>query len=334
MFYMLYGKDEFRRHQALEKIKDGLGDGEMLAVNTSVLDGEQLSLSQLRDACSAYPSLLCPARLVVVEGLLGRFEPKPRQKRSADGAQAKRNSALEEWRGLGDYVKEMPPTTQLVLVDGDVNAGRNPLMKSLSPVAEVMSFSQLRDTELGGWVRERVKQGGGTISREGVNLLVMLVGGDLWTMGNEVDKLLAYTLGHITEGDVKQLTSYAREANVFALVDAILEGRPKVAQQLLHHMLEEGAAPPYLLSMIARQLGLIVRANELRQTLSPSRILDRLGVAKNFPIDRLLDQASAYTLARMKSAYHEVLEADVAIKTGKYDGDLALDLLVIDLCRR
>jgi len=332
LFYILYGQDDFSRHQALEEIKKDLGSPEMLAVNTSLFDSQQLNLSELKNACSSTP-FLSPARLVIVEGLLGHFELKPRPGRRGSRSQSKSGSELGEWQGLGDYIKQMPPTTVLVLLDGEVK-GTNPLLKSLMPLAKVMTCPQLRNKELGGWIQERVSQGGGTITSEAVKLLVELVGGDLWFMGNEIDKLLIHSLGHdITDDDVRQLTSYAREANIFALVDAILEGRVKVAQRLLHQLLQGGAAPSYLLVMITRQLRLIVRAKELsNQKLSRSEIQNRLGLASDYVLDKALKQAKAYTPERIKRAYHQILEADIAIKTGKYDSDLALDLLVIDLC--
>ena len=332
MFYVLYGKDDFGCREALEEIKKGLGDPEMLAVNTSLLDGEQLSLGQLKAACSAVP-FLSPARLVIVRGLLGRFETKSGVQRRVNRSRVEPNSELEEWQALGDYIKQMAPTSVLVLVDDEIR-GNNRLLKSLLPLAKVMTFPYLRDNELGDWIQKRVSQSGGTISAGAINLLVQLIGGDLWTMASEIDKLLAYGSGHIVEDDVRQLTSYAREANVFALVDAILEGRLKVAQQLLHQMLQEGAAPSYLLVMITRQVRLIVRAKELSQGLSRSEMRNRLGLTSDYSMDKALKQAKAYTLERIRSAYHQLLEADIAIKTGKYDGDLALDLLVIELCRR
>ena len=332
MFYILYGKDDFSRHQALEEIKRGLGDPEMLAVNTSLLDGQQLSFGHLEDVCSAAP-FLCPARLIIVEGLLGRFELKSRLGRRVNRSRAGPGSELGEWRGLSDYVKRMPPTTVLVLIDGEIKSN-HPLLKSLLPLAKVMTFPQFRDKELSNWIQKRVKQGGGTITPGAVNLLVGLIGGDLWAMSSEIDKSLTYSSGHlITEDNVRQLTSYAREANIFALVDAILEGRRKVAQQLLHQLLQEGAAPSYLLVMITRQLRLIVRAKELSQGLSRPEIRSRLELTSDYSLDKALKQAKTYTLERIKRAYHKLLEADIAIKTGKYDGDLALDLLVIELCQ-
>jgi hypothetical protein len=61
--------------------------------------------------------------------------------------------------------------------------------------------------------------------------------------------------------------------------------------------------------------------------------MSRLGITSDYFFDKVLGQASTYTVENVKMAYHKVLEADVAIKTGKYDGDLAMDLLVIELCK-
>jgi DNA polymerase-3 subunit delta len=330
LLYILYGEDDFSRQQALEEIKRGLNGSEMLAVNTNVLDGHQLSLSQLKDVCSVVP-FLCPYRLIIVEGLLGRFEQKSGSGRRATRSRAKLNSELGEWISLAAYIKQMPETTALVLIDGGIK-GSNRLLKSLAPLAEVRTFPKLGDADLGNWVGNRVKQGNGTISPRAVNLLVGLVGGDLWTMSSEIEKLLAYSLGrHITEDDVRQVTSCAREANVFALVDAILEGRRKMAQQMLHRLLQEGAAPSYVLVMITRQLRLIVLAKELGRRLFQPEIRNKLEPTSDYGLEKALKQAKAYTLERIKKTYHKILEADIAIKTGKYDGDLALDLLVTEL---
>lgn len=330
MFYILYGKDEFSLQQALEEIKSELGNEDMLAVNTSILDGQQLSLSQLIDACSTVP-FLCPYRLVIVKGLLGRFEPKLGSERRSARSKAKNNSALEGWTGLAEYIKQMPPTTVLVLIDGEIKAS-NRLIKSLASLAKIKGFAPLSDKNVGDWLQDRVKQGGGTISPGAVKLLVGLVGADLMVMSHEIDKLLAYCSGQvITEDSIKQVTSYAREANIFTLVDAILEGRRKVAQELLHRLLQDGASPSYVLAMIARQLRLIVVAKDLGRKLSRPEIRGKLEPTSDYALEKAVRQARAYTLERIKEAYHKLLETDVAIKTGKYEGDLALDLLVVEL---
>jgi len=327
MLHILYGRDDFSLSQALQKIKADLGDQEMVAANTSNLDGQRLTLSELRNKCDATP-FLASHRLVIVDGLLARFEEKQRKTRSGKG---KSRNGLGEWEGLASYIERMPATTVLVLVDGEVK-GNNPLLKKLPSLAEVRTFPLLKGNDLKAWIRQRVKAEGGDASPQAVNLLVELIGGDLWAMEGEIQKLLLYGRQRpISEDDVRQLVTYAQEANIFALVDAVAEGRTEVAQRILHRLYQEGAAPEYILVMITRQFRLIAQAKDLGKRLSRPQIQDRLGLKASYALDKTLSQAKLYDFQGIKWVYDKLLETDLAIKTGKYSDKLALELLITEL---
>ena len=327
MLYILYGQDDFSLNQAVEKIKVDLGDWEMLATTTTSLEGQHLTLSELRNKCDTAP-FLSSHRLVMVDGLLGRFEPKQSRPRSGKG---KSGNGLGEWEGLASYIKQMPETTALMLVDGEVK-GHNPLLKKLSPVAEVRTFPLLRGNELKVWIQQRVREQGGNITPQAVNLLTELIGGDLWAMNGEIQKLLLYSQERpVSEDDVRQLVSYAQEANIFALVDAVAEGRNELAQRILHRLYHEGMAPTYILVMITRQFRLIAQAKDLKPGLSRLQMQDRLGLKSSYPLDKTLSQAKLYDFEGVRRAYDKLLETDLAIKTGKYSDKLAIELLVTEL---
>jgi DNA polymerase-3 subunit delta len=327
MLYILYGQDDFSLNQAVKEIKAGLGDWEMVATNTTNLEGQHLALGELRNKCGAAP-FLCSHRLVIVDGLLGRFEVKQSRPRSGKG---KSGDGLGEWEGLASYIKQMPETTVLMLVDEEVK-GQNPLLKKISSLAEVMAFPLLRGRDLKIWIRQRVKGEGGDITPQAVNLLAELIGGDLWAMDGEIQKLLLYSQGRpISEDDVKQLVSHVQEANIFALVDAVAEGRTELAQRILHRLYDEGVAPTYILVMITRQFRLIAQARDLEPGLSRLQIQDRLGLKSSYSLDKTLSQAKLYDFEGVKRAYDKFLETDLAIKTGKYSDKLALELLVTEL---
>jgi len=313
LLYILFGADDFSMREELEKIKEGLGDKELLASNITVFEGHQLKLSQLVDVCGAMP-FFGSHRLVIVEGLLGRFE---------EG----------QGRSLKDLVGGMPETTVLVLIDGQIKRD-NPLLKELAPQAKVKEFPLLRGAALHGWIQRRVAKGGGTISPQAVRLLAALVGENLWVLASEIEKLLLYTYGRrIEEGDVREVVSYAREASVFTMVDALIEGRASTAARLLHQLLEEGATAPYLLVMITRQLRLLVQAKELTLKGVPASLIkDRLGLASDYTLTKALQQSRRYSMGRLEQVYRKLLETDLAIKRGIWKGELALDLLVAELC--
>jgi DNA polymerase-3 subunit delta len=327
MLYILYGQDDFSLNQAVGKIKAGLGDREMVATNTTSLEGQHLTLSELRNKCGAAP-FLSSYRLVIVDGLLGRFEVKQSKPRSGRG---KSGNGLGEWEGLDSYIKQMPETTVLMLVDEEVK-GNNPLLKKLSSSAEVRTFPLLRGRDLKDWIRQRVKAEGGDITPQAVNLLAELIGGDLWAMHGEIQKLLLYSQGRpISEDDVRQLVSHIQEASIFALVDAVAEGRTELAQRILHRLYYEGVAPTYILVMITRQFRLIAQAGDLGKGLSRLQIQGRLGLKSSYGLDKTLSQAKLYDFEGVKRAYDKLLETDLAIKTGKYSDKLALELLVTEL---
>jgi len=328
MFYILYGLDDFSLNQAVEKIKADLGDREMVATSTTNLEGQHLTLGELRNKCDAAP-FLSSHRLVIVDGLLGRFEAKQGRPRSRK--KGKSGNGLGEWEGLASYIKQMPETSVLVLVDGEM-LSQNPLLKKLSPSAEVKAFPLLRGRDLKAWIRKRVKEEGGDITPQAVDLLAELIGGDLWAMNGEIQKLLLYSQERpINEDDVRQLVSHVQEASIFALVDAVAEGRTELAQRILHRLYDDGVAPTYILVMITRQFRLVAQAKDLGPGLSRLQIQDRLGLKSSYSLDKTLSQAKLYDFEGVKRAYDKLLETDLAIKTGKYSDKLALELLVTEL---
>jgi len=332
LLYILLGQDDFSLHQSLDGIKRSLGDQTILAANTTTLDGQQLTLDQLRTVCETAP-FLAEKRLVIVRGLLERFEP--RGKSSRQRKTTAKTAQQDEYKSLAAYMGELPDSAILVLIEGKIGSN-NPLLRELSGRAEVRSFPPLKEARLRQWIQKRVKDEGGSISPQAVDLLTRLVGGDLWTMSNEINKLVLFTSGRrIEEEDVRKVVSYAQQANVFAMIDAILEFKAGVAEQTLQQLLQRGAAPAYLLVMLSRQVQMIVRAKELRkQRKTELELQNRLGLTSEFALGKTLEQASRYPLERLKEVYHRLLEADLSIKTGKYDGELALNILIAELCRR
>lgn len=329
--YILSGQDDYSLTRSLEQIKREAGDQVMLASATTTLDGQQVTLDQLGTVCQTVP-FLAEKRLVIVEGLLGRFEPRGRAGRQKKTPRADHPDKHESFAAC---ISQIPDSTVLVLLESNLT-NNNPLLKGLAAKAVVKKFPLIRGAQLRQWIQQRVKEEGGSISPVAVDLLAKLVGSNLWIMASEISKLVLLASGRrIEEEDVRAIVSETQQVTVFNMVDAIIESKAALAGRLLQQLLLEGAAPVYLLFMLARQVGLIVRAKELSQQKKPEmEIQHRLGLNAEFALRKTLEQASRYSLARLKQVYRQLLETDLAIKTGKYEAELALDILVAELCQR
>jgi DNA polymerase-3 subunit delta len=330
LIQVFYGADDFSIREALNEVKKGLGEQSMLTAGTSRLEGPKLRAEELESAVQSLP-FFGEKRLVIVDGLLGRFETREKRGAAKKTARSLKEGAPDLQKQFVGIVNSTPESSVLVLIEGELKP--TGMLKDISPKADVRLFAPLKGTQLENWVKKRIAQSGAAISDEALKNMVRLVGSDLWVMKGEIEKLVLYAGQRtIDTEDVKKLVGLSRESSIFTLVDAIIDGKLNLANQSAVELLETGAAPSYVLAMLARQLRLLVRARELKNTnQTEGAIQGVLGLA-DFPFRKTIEQASRYSMPRLKLFYHRLLDADLAIKTGKYDDELALTILVSDLC--
>ena len=320
---VLHG-DSFLVAEALANIRRGLGPEDFLESNTHKLNGNSVTLEEVRAVSSAMP-FLAEHRLVIVEGLLGSFEARGPRRR---GGGTSRNR-LARWEGLGEYAGEVPQTTHLIFADEALRAN-NPLLRRLTGNAEVRGLQVPRGEELARWIRNRAKSKDASISPGALRLLTQFVGPNLRLLDSELEKLSLYAgEKQIGEEHVRSMVAQVREASIFAAVDAIVQGNPSVALRLLQKLRNDGAALPYIQAMIARQLRLVTVAKELVERRVPRGEMGaRLELRADFAVRKTLEQARRFSWPRLKGLYACLLEMDLAIKQGRQDEDLALEILV------
>jgi DNA polymerase-3 subunit delta len=331
VLYILWGADEFSQEEKLGEIKAGLGESSMLSSNTHLLDGQKLSVEELAAVAEAAP-FLSSVRLIVIRGLLERFEAKGKTNPPRKATSTKADeSAL-----FANCLNGLPPSSLVVMIDKIESKDfvkNNPLFQSLAPKAHVLAFGALSNPQLFQWVQDRVVQKGGSISRQATQVLIELIGCDLFTLNNEIDKLIAYTAGRlIEEKDIRSLVSAAQETRVFALADAILEKKSARSENILDDLLKNGLVPSQILDNLARQVQIMLKIKEMKsQRKSSGEIQKIMGIISPYAWSKASGRADKFSMPMLKDFYRKLLEADLSIKTGRFEGDLALNLLVAEL---
>lgn len=325
MIYLLYGDDDFTIGETLAGLKEGVGPEDLRDVNISELDGANVTLDLLKATAGSVP-FLAEKRLVIVRGLLSKFE---RRGRGQSGESAR--PSADEWAALDQSLPLLPPTTDLVFVDGKL-VPSNPLLKVVRPHAEVRTFSLPRPNELRDWIRRRAGSLAIQIEPRAVDTLAETIGNDLRVVSNELEKLALYRSGEtVRHEDVEEMVSYTGDANIFAAVDAMLEGRPGVAIRLVHKLLTAGSPAQYLLVMMARQVRLLLLAKEIKAAQVPAAEHGtRLGLS-GYPLRKTMQQESRFSHDRLVEIHGKLLEADLATKTLPVDEEVILDTLIADV---
>ncbi len=365
MIVLLHGADSLairRRVQELKQEADG-GSG-MLTTNLVELDGQAVKPEEIL-AGAMTPPFLSPKRLVIVDGLLDRFEPK--------GGRPPRS--VDSFKPLFDTIAQesLPPTTILVFRDAELSerANGNPMLKRLKglPGVKEERHLELKGEELIRFIREEAAAHGirfrngpfkiespfeEEIRRIGdpATLIATLMQiedppdsgrwhADTSVIVAEIEKLALYTMGREAGVDeVYRICSGRRHANSFALADAVMDGNLKVALDVLEMLVADGAESMALIGMFAsryRQLAQVVELVE--RGANPEEIGAAMGNAGKFQglRNNMIRRARLVGAPGLRAAFEAIVDCDRTIKAGEVrdrDGDgLPIELLILNLTR-
>jgi DNA polymerase-3 subunit delta len=331
--HVLHG-DTYLVQRELSRVESDAGAEDVLESNRHRLTGNQTNLNELVSICNALP-FMDSHRVVVVDGLLATFERRAgRGRRRSTGDQAGGGS-LGGWEGLDQAITAMPETTLLFFLDGKL-PDSNPMLRLLRQVTEIHGLPTPTGESLARWIKAAVEEKGASISPSAIGSMTDMAGGDLWSLDNELEKLSLYAAGErIEESHVNELVNQVREGNVFAAVDAMIDGKQSVALSLLHQLRQDGKEAPYIISMVERQLRLLALARDCIDQGIPQREAGgRMGVTNQFVLRKTMEQARRHSWSDIMWRYQRLLETDLAIKQGRLEPDLALELLAADQAAR
>ncbi len=313
--YLFYGDNSLAISDALEGMIAKLGDNSASALDAQRLPAANLDLATLEQIVSAQP-FLASRRLIIIP----------------DAERLPTDTAFRErfYRLLGD----LPHTCALVLIERcDLSSAKlaERYQKS-SPwyawstahpdLAYWRRFERPRGLRFVEWIERRCTALGGSIGAEAAQLLAEYVDQDPEVADQELRKLLDYVDRRrpIGVADVETLTPMLGQADIFAMVDALGLRRQAQAVELLHQLIQD-REPSFVFAMIIRQFRLLLQAREAIE--QGERPIDSLKVHP-FVATKIAEQARNFRLRELEAIYHQMMQLDLAAKTGK--ADLALNL--------
>ncbi len=276
-------------------------------------------------------------------------------------------SGANDWnaaqqREVVAMLRHMPAGTTIILtVVGEAATSHVPLVSDLLQYIEaqgkVVKRAKVQKRNLGQWISQRATKAGVEMDAGAVEELLSRVGEDQDRIEGEIDKLATYAGPgqRVTAQHVALLTPRTAEGSIFALVDAMAEGRGEDAQRLVREYLPPTGmddAVIGLMGMLARHLRLLwqVRAmgpkyrltdlNEVPEEFAGKFPADPNVVAvvagKRWMAERLMRQAARHTEDSIIKALRHVYAADLTMKgvlDRRLPADAVAELLVAELCR-
>lgn len=324
MLIFVYGDDGFRAHEKVRQLVKAFREKfDPTGLNLAEFPGDKkkIEIGEVFGAVHSLP-FLGQKRMAVIRDFIDSTK-KPEMGVWVDGfKRTPESSIVVFWESTEPKALE-----------------KKPFYQELAGLAEVHRyvFPQLQGAELSRWVETRVKERGGTIEVPALRGLIERVGADLWQMDNEIQKLVAYAGGQpITTAMVDELVRANFEGKIFKLIDAVSQRRPADAIRLLQEERWSGANDHYLLTMLGRQVRILLSARAMidGNPRATSQELAGMLDVHSFVAQKALTQARGFSLEHLKAVHNLLFEFDVAMKTGGIDAGLAVDLTAVKLTQK
>ncbi len=190
-----------------------------------------------------------------------------------------------------------------------------------------------RNQDLLNWVSKKAQKEKANFNKKALELLVAMVGNDLWQLDCEIRKLAAFKKGgEINNEDIELLVKGKFNDDIFQLMDAIGTRNRVKALKLFQDQIDSGANDVYLLTMLERQFRINLQIKELlNEGVSvPNNIASELGLHP-FVVQKTMQQCQGFSLLQLKNIYNKLLDFEIKLKTTKINFELLFDLMIVGL---
>ena len=308
--YLLYGSETYLLNTYRDKLKAAvMGDGGS-DMNYACYNGNNgIDERELAESLMQFP-FLSEYRLVVVEesGLFGKDNDFP------------------------DIIAQIPDSTVLIITEKDADK-RTRLYKAIQKNGYACEFTTPKPEELENIIGRMFREAGKKVSSHTVSYFVEYVGGDLFHLTTEADKLMDYTgsSAEITQKDIEAICTMQIERRIFDMVDNLIAHNRAAAMKIYFDLIALKEAPLGILRFLMSQYNslLMVRdgmdrklseaesASETKQ--APWLVKRNRAKLKNFTRNQILKSLVLMT------------NAEEQIKTGNLDENAGIEILLANL---
>jgi DNA polymerase III subunit delta len=312
--YLLFGEEEFLLERALRRLEKALTEEGQDAVHRVVQEAPEVSPEEF--FAQARVSTLWGSRQLLV---LRRVE----------------TYRAEALNAVAAYLDHPAPRSLVVLTAPSLKAReveRHPVFGRLLKDEAALGFFRLREGDLLPWLTREATRLGKTLTPAAAQRLVEVVGDNLSELHQELKKLALFAGSEatLTPQQVSQLASHSRSYSIFALTDAL--GEPALPRRLaaLDHLLDLGEPPARILTMLARQLRLLIRYKEAAPQARPADLAKLLKLPPGI-VKKLGRQAQHFSLPALQAHLELLHQADHALKTSAANPRFWLEWTLIRL---
>ena len=301
--YLLYGEEAYLRKQYRDRLKKAMiSDDDTM--NYSYLEGKDISIGAVIDLAETLP-FFADRRVVVVE-----------------------NSGLFKHGGeqLAQYLASLAETAYFVFVETEIDK-RSKLFKTVSSQGTAVEFPIQSEATLKKWILGMIKREGKQITEPALHYFMEKTGTDMENIRKELEKLMGKEA--VREEDIEEICTKRISSHIFDMINAIADKKQKKALDLYYDLLALKEPAMRILFLIARQFNLLLQVKELKKQGLDNKSIGAKVSLPPFIAGKYAAQAAKFRTSDLRTALEACVEAEEAVKTGRMNDIMSVELLIV-----
>jgi DNA polymerase III subunit delta len=323
--YLFYGPEEYLKQYYINTIEDMILKADFKSLNKIIFEGKSDS-KKIIDISETVP-MFSDKKLIIIKNsnLL-----KPKKKAQDDDGKGK--PINDEFLS---FLQNIPEYACVLFYETEIDKR----MKAIDIIKKnglIIEFPFQKPAELIKWVLKAFKSHKKEIDVLTASRLIETSEQGMNEILNEINKVVMFTgsRAKIQNDDIDNVCIKSIKSRIFDLTDAIAEKNITAALKLLNDMVILKEPIPKILFMITRQLRHVLEMKLLNaKGLSGNEAATRIKVSP-YAASKLQKQTKYFNIEVLKNAIEESLDLDLAIKTGKLNDRIALELLISKLAEK
>ncbi|MCL1878384.1 MAG: DNA polymerase III subunit delta [Defluviitaleaceae bacterium] len=249
-----------------------------------------------------------------------------------------RNSGLfaqgrkEESEKMADYFAKIPADTTLVFTESEIDK-RTRAYKTAAKLGAMFECAPLASADLTKWLGFLAKKKGKNFASGAAQHFLRTCGSDMSTLANEMEKLVHFCgeKSEISARDIDEICTQTLEARIFDLTKAMGAGRTADALKLYRDMLFLKESPYMILTMMIRQLRIILLCMAHTKKNTPRAQIAKELKIMDFVIGEALSHGRRFTEESLIAALEKCSDTDLRMKTGLVSPEIGVEMLLISI---
>lgn len=320
--YLIKGDEGYlKQHYSNQIVKKVVPQG-LDGFNVHILKEESANADEISNCVESIP-MMCDKNCVLVQDYDFDKVAEPEKEK------------------MIEILSDLPSTSVLIFwMDSkgfsQKKASSKKILKLIDENGAVVDLNKRTANDLVSLIMSGVKKRNCTISRGEAIYFVSVVGNDMSTLVNELEKICAYANGTITREIIDEIATKTVEATAFKMVDALLMKKLDVAFQFLDILFVQKTEPVMICGAIISTYVDMYRAKVTIENGSDTQRLKKsfgTQYKSEFRIKNAINRSKKISKESLYKCLDYLSDADDKLKLSTQEKRIVLEELMIKLAR-